>query len=235
MLNTLSTLLLLPILLPQGIYVRLTTPKLPEAKGERSGVLGQGNPLSVLILGDSAAAGVGVDCQSQALSGQLIERLKAHYQIEWRLEAKTGDKTLDVIERLETLDAFEVDVVITSIGVNDVTSSVSPNDWYHQQQRMIDLLKDKFSVGSVLMTPVPPMHMFPALPQPLRWCLGLRARELNAHLKKLIHANENCSLIEPGFELDHSLMASDGFHPGPKLYEQWAEALTQHIYRFQPK
>lgn len=234
MLNTLSTLFLLPILLPQGIYVRLTTPRLPEASGERAGVIGEGKLLKVLILGDSAAAGVGAECQSQALSGQLVDRLKESYTVDWRLEASTGDKTLDVIERLEALDAFDVDLVITSIGVNDVTSSVSPADWYQQQQQMVDLLRQKFSVRTVLMTPVPPMHLFPALPQPLRWCLGNRANELNHRMNALIQANAFCHLIEPGFELDQSLMASDGFHPGPKLYQQWAEALTSHIYKLQP-
>lgn len=234
MLNTLSTLLLLPILLPQGIYVRLTTPRLPEASGERAGVIGEGKLLKVMILGDSAAAGVGAECQSQALSGQLVDRLKENYQVDWRLEASTGDKTLNVIERLESLDAFEVDLVITSIGVNDVTSSVSPADWQQQQQTMIDLLRQKFSVDLILMTPVPPMHLFPALPQPLRWCLGGRANELNHRMKALIQSNDMCHLIEPGFELDQSLMARDGFHPGPKLYQQWAEALTSYIYELQP-
>ncbi len=233
MLNTLSTFLLLPILLPQGIYVRLTTPRLPEAKGLRSGVIGQGEPLKIMILGDSAAAGVGVDCQSQALSGQLIARLKEHYQVSWRLEATTGDNTQDVIRRLEQLEPEAFDLVITSVGVNDVTSSVLPSDWLILQQQMVNLLCRKFSAETVLMTPVPPMHLFPALPQPLRWCLGLRASELNHRLKDLIQVNEACLLIEPGFELDQSLMASDGFHPGPKLYEHWADVLTKKICQLQ--
>ncbi|HAV4686419.1 TPA: SGNH/GDSL hydrolase family protein, partial [Acinetobacter baumannii] len=48
----LSTLLLLPVLFVQGSKVRKNTPRLAEAKGEREGSIGQGKPLSLLILGD---------------------------------------------------------------------------------------------------------------------------------------------------------------------------------------
>ena len=63
---------LAPVIIAQGLYVRRVTPRLPEPEGERSGVNGAGPPLSLLILGDSAAAGVGVATQDQALSGQLV-------------------------------------------------------------------------------------------------------------------------------------------------------------------
>ena len=59
----LSTLALLPVLFVQGTKVRKNTPRLLEASGERQGIVGKGKPLSLLILGDSAAAGVGVENQ----------------------------------------------------------------------------------------------------------------------------------------------------------------------------
>ena len=55
----LSTLALLPVLFVQGTKVRKNTPRLLEASGDREGTVGKGRPLSLLILGDSAAAGVG--------------------------------------------------------------------------------------------------------------------------------------------------------------------------------
>ena len=54
----LSTLALLPVLFIQGTKVRKNTPHLMEASGEREGLIGQGKPLSLLILGDSAAPGM---------------------------------------------------------------------------------------------------------------------------------------------------------------------------------
>lgn len=50
-----STLFLLPVIVAQGIVVKQRTPKLIEPIGERQGIVGLGRPLSLLILGDSAA------------------------------------------------------------------------------------------------------------------------------------------------------------------------------------
>jgi hypothetical protein len=72
----LSTFALLPVLVIQGVKVRKNTPRLLEASGDRDGLIGQGQPLSLLILGDSAAAGVGVETQQDALSGAIISELK---------------------------------------------------------------------------------------------------------------------------------------------------------------
>ncbi|KAB0649370.1 SGNH/GDSL hydrolase family protein, partial [Burkholderia diffusa] len=56
----LATAALGPLLLMQGRRVRRVTPRLAEAAGPRDGTAGDGPPLRVLVLGDSAAAGVGV-------------------------------------------------------------------------------------------------------------------------------------------------------------------------------
>ena len=64
-----------PLLLLQGRRVRRSVPRLPEPTGPRSGCVGAGRSLRVLIAGDSAAAGVGSANQDQALSGQLIRCL----------------------------------------------------------------------------------------------------------------------------------------------------------------
>ena len=61
--ETLAKVLLGPVLLAQGIYTRRMTPRLPEAEGERQGEAGSGDVLRLLIVGDSAAAGVGAATQ----------------------------------------------------------------------------------------------------------------------------------------------------------------------------
>ena len=75
LLSWLPALALSPLLLAQGVYVRRVTPRLPEAPGSRSGVAGGGPSLKLLILGDSAAAGVGAASQDEALAGQLAVAL----------------------------------------------------------------------------------------------------------------------------------------------------------------
>src|SRR5674476_203075 len=95
--HKLTAISLAPLLILQGLYVRRVTPKLPEPLGKRSGVHGTGPPLRLLILGDSAAAGVGVSTQSQALSGQLVTLLGAEFQVFWKLIAQTHHKAKDIL------------------------------------------------------------------------------------------------------------------------------------------
>ncbi len=69
MLDMVVRTVLLPVLLGQAVYLRKNVVKLPEPEGARIGVLGEGPLLRLLILGDSSAAGVGVETQADALLG----------------------------------------------------------------------------------------------------------------------------------------------------------------------
>jgi len=77
------------------------------------------------------------------------------------------------------------------------------------------------------------MHGFPALPQPLRWYLGLRARRLNQALRRWVEQSERCEFVPIDFPLRMELMASDGFHPGADAYSMWAGQLAGVIRRRQ--
>ena len=157
---------LAPLLIAQALYVRFVTPRLPEPPGDRSGINGSGPHLSLLILGDSAAAGVGASTQKQALSGQLVFALGSHFRVSWKLIAQTGHKAQDVVAKL-MLSREKFDVVVTSIGVNDVTHGTNSQKWIDQQEKIVALLQSKFHSQHILLSSVPPMHLFPALPQPL--------------------------------------------------------------------
>ena len=229
MLEPLSKLLLGPLLLLQGLYVRRVTPRLPEASGARQGLTGNGVRLRLLIVGDSAVAGVGAATQDQALSGQLVARLAADFQVSWQLWAQTGLDSQGLLELLEGKDAQPFDVAVLGIGVNDVTSRLGADQWLAQQQRLLGLLRDKYSVQQLVISPLPPMHLFPALPQPLRWYLGNRARRFNQQLAILAAAQPSCSLLTLSLAPEAGMMAADGFHPGPVIYSLWAEHAAQAI------
>jgi len=220
---------LAPLLLTQGMYVRRVTPKLPEPQGARVGVTGTGKPLRLLIVGDSAAAGVGAAHQNDALLGQLVAALATEFEVSWCLIAKTGLTTLALIEQLEQQPSQSFDIAVTSLGVNDVTSQVKPQIWLQQQQQLIELLLLKFGVQKILLSSVPPMHYFLALPQPLRWYLGQRAQSLNVLLAQAMCHHHKAEFIAPQFQPNHTLLASDGFHPSSQAYVLWAKQLAQAI------
>jgi lysophospholipase L1-like esterase len=213
---------LAPFLIAQGLYVRLVTPRLPEAEGLRSGINGSGPPLSLLILGDSAAAGVGVSTQSQALSGQLVSALGSDFRVSWKLIAQTGHKAKEVAEKLVMATPEKFDFVVTSIGLNDVTHGTKSHKWIDQQGQIIELLLSKFQSQYIILSSIPPIHLFPALPQPLRWYLGMRAKRFNNALEKFVKGCNRCELVTINFPLDRAYIAEDGFHPGALAYSIWA-------------
>lgn len=221
--------LLLPLLVAQALHVRSKALNLPEAAGARSGSSGTGPELRVLILGDSSAAGVGVQHQDQALSGQLVTTLASHFHINWRLEAQTGATTASTLARMADVQPHTCDAVVLALGVNDTTHGVPLRSWLRQQTRLLDQLETKYQARRIYVTGLPPMGQFPLLPHPLRWILGRQANRFDRHLQHLLGARSTCRYITIDMPLDTDLMAEDGFHPGPDVYHTWANTVALQI------
>jgi lysophospholipase L1-like esterase len=185
--------------------------------------------LRLLILGDSAAAGVGVAAQAQALSGQLVAALGARFQVHWKLCARSGDAVHDVVRRLEDASVGAFDVALVSVGVNDATGRTSGVEWCAQLTRMIELLQARFAVRYILLTSLPPMHLFPALPQPLRWYLGTRAKQLDQMMTNVVAEHTHCERLALRLPVAGTAIAADGFHPGTAAYAAWAQLAATAI------
>ena len=229
---SLITIALLPIILPQGIYVKKKTPRLAEAKGERVGVLGSGDTLSLLILGDSAAAGVGVENQQSALLGALLAKLSNVFCTTYWLNAQTGRTTQQLMTSVEHMLDRPVDVIVTSIGVNDVTQLYSPLKWIKLQRKLYERIQQKFQPKLIVVTAVPPMHLFPALPKPLSTLFGRYSTQMNEELSKFVATQPNMVLVDFDMALyqrEGLEMAEDGFHPSEEIYKIWAGVISENI------
>jgi len=218
-----------PLLLAQGRRVRRETPVLPEPPGPREGEAGEGPRLRLLVVGDSAGAGVGAATQDEALTGRIVAGLRDRLRVEYRLIARTGASTASTIRHLERIEAFATDAVVTSLGVNDVTGDVGVARFLEMQGRLHELLRAKFRARLILATGIPPMERFPALPQPLRWYLGARARELDRALAAALPDGRGAEYLALAGELGAGHMAADGFHPGPAVYAAWGAAAAARI------
>lgn len=227
-----STLALIPVLVIQGNHVKKNTVQLPEPEGEREGTCGQGQPLSILIVGDSAAAGVGVEHQDDALLGAILKDLQHDFKIQWKLHAKTGDSTAKVICAIEQLETEHFDVVISSVGVNDVTKLMPADIWIQKQKKLYAMIQQKFSPELVIAAGVPPMNMFPALPNPLAWLFGQYAKKMNQQLAKFVASQDSMQWIEYDIEKYRAMnleMAADGFHPSKEVYTLWGQEVASKI------
>lgn len=219
----------MPILLGQAIMVRRNHITLPEPTGRRRGVAGTGPPLRLLIVGDSSAAGVGVATQQDALLGQLVGFLESEATIHYELMAQSGARTADVLDWLDQLPAAGYDIVITALGVNDVTKGVSLRRWLRLQQALLDRIATQFHPRRVIVSGLPPIGQFPLLPQPLRWVLGRQADRFDRHLNRLVAGREDCEVLKFNMRLHQSNMSKDGYHPGAPVYQKWAEEVARVI------
>src|SRR5690554_854518 len=224
-----------PILWLQGQQVRKRTSMLPEPIGDRNGQVGSGQPLHLLILGDSSAAGVGVEMQQDALLGHILQNLRTDYQISYQLQAKTGAKTSDVLTNLQQaihhkwMDSPKLDVILTALGVNDVTAQVSLKKWRKQQQLLIETIHKNLQPKLLIISGLPPVHLFPALPLPLRPYLGAWATLFNTQLQQLAADYSQTRFLGVRDLPQPVDVATDGFHPGPATYQQWGQAVTNLI------
>ena len=75
------------------------------------------------------------------------------------------------------------------------------------------------------------MHHFPALPQPLRWALGARAKTFNRALQAFVATRSDCRLLHFDAPMQPAFIASDGFHPSAKTYALWADLAAAEIRR----
>ena len=227
--DVLARVPLLPVLLAQAVAVHRNALSLPEPPGARAGTAGKGTPLRLLIVGDSSAAGVGAPTQDAALSGQLVRALAGHFRVSWRLVATTGDTTRAVLTRIPLLEPDPYNIAILALGVNDVTRAVPTRQWIARQRALHQLLRDRFSITRIYASGLPPMGMFPLLPQPLRWILGSQANRLDDALAEIAAQDKSVCHIPFDFPHEAKFMARDGYHPSPVGYAHWADVLKKLI------
>jgi lysophospholipase L1-like esterase len=252
-----AAILMGPLLLAQGLWVRRVTPKLPEAPGAREGVrapavatvatvataataatgsaeaVRSGAALRLLIVGDSSAAGVGAAHQDEALAGRLSAALVAALAttVHWRLVARTGVTARELAKLIDEAAPARFDIALIVVGVNDVTGLRSKAAWLRDVDALAARLRNIAPGARLVASGLPPMHLFPALPQPLRGFLGARAIAFDDALGHWA-ARQPDALHVPIPEMaDPSLAASDGFHPGPGAYALWAAELALAIAR----
>lgn len=226
-------LALAPLLIAQALATRRRAPVLPEAAGPREGLLGGDGaaPIRVLVAGDSSAAGVGVAHQDQGVLGHLVRSLhrSTRRPVAWALRARTGLTTRQVHELLVAAPPLAADVAVVITGVNDVLDQVTTRRAVADRAALADWLIGPGGASHVVFAPLPPMHRFPLLPEPLRRVLGADARRHNQALARWAATRGDVSHARFALELDAASMASDGFHPGEPVYRVCGEALAAHV------
>lgn len=188
-----------------------------------------GAPVRVVWVGDSLAAGLGVDVVDDTpahLVARMLER-----PVDLTVLAVPGHTSADVAEhQLPALLAREADLVILCVGANDVAQMKKRSRYIVQLDEILAALAPTPTV----MLSLPDMGMPDRLAQPLRalaarrgrWFEGARARVVARHAHA-ISVDVATRPPELSRKAGRAMLCADKFHPGPDAYRIWAERITE--------
>ncbi|APU14546.1 MULTISPECIES: SGNH/GDSL hydrolase family protein [Actinoalloteichus] len=228
-----ATAVLFGLVVAQGRRIREEIPRLPAADGPRRGRSpGAGPALRVAVLGDSTGAGVGLADIRDSLAPQLAEALavRTGRDVHWRLAARPGATArqahADLLPELDDA-GWRPDLVVLSLGVNDVTALRPPAAWRRDTTALVSAVRHRFGAVPTLAAGLPPFSRFPTLPNPLRTMLAAYAALLDRIYAAVLQAaNGRHVAVSPRLIDGAGFFASDGFHPSAVGVRKWAELLA---------
>jgi lysophospholipase L1-like esterase len=107
--------------------------------------------------------------------------------VEWLAVGETGARATRVRTGLvEELPPGAFDIILVSVGVNDVTGLVRSGAWTREVGFLLDALRAHSPRAVVVMAGLPPMWGFPLLPRPLRYVFGVRAWTFDDLLRRVV-------------------------------------------------
>lgn len=195
-----------------------------------------GDPLDLLVVGDSIAAGLGAEVPKETLGARLATRLAkaTRRTVRLRTVAEVGAESSMLAAQLDKLPAsYRPDVAVVVVGGNDVTHRVPVAESVRHLEEAIAALRQR-GAGVVVGT-CPDLGALRPVPQPLR-SLGSRAsRQLaqaqeRAAVRAGAHTVALAHVVGPFFITNPDEMFSlDRFHPSAAGYKRTAKALLPSL------
>ncbi|NMP32398.1 SGNH/GDSL hydrolase family protein [Thalassotalea sp. M1531] len=223
-LNTLFSIATFPIWIVQGGFFKKIAIRLPEANGI---VDKNHETFDFIMLGDSVAAGVGIEHIDDALAGEIAKCLDGKLGMpKWKVMGKSGYKLNDLLLHIDSHELPQANHYVVSIGVNDVKAFTSFSKWRIQINELINRILHVSPNAKITFLEVPPMDKFPLLKLPLSSVLGARCSELNNITNTLIPSFKFVNTIPIELSGEKSHFAEDGFHPSTVACQLMAEKIT---------
>lgn len=195
-----------------------------------------GDPIELLLLGDSIAAGLGADRPKHTLGAQLARRVARTTQRAVRLHtaAIVGSESSMLRTQLAGLPAgYRADVAVIVVGGNDVTHRVRTDESVRHLQEAVEALRSQGT--AVVVGTCPDLGALAAVPQPLRSLAGRAARQLATSQRELVlglggYVVSLADVVGPFFVTrPEEMFAVDRFHPSSAGYKRTAKAMLPSV------
>jgi lysophospholipase L1-like esterase len=193
---------------------------------EISGTIGpdDGEPLTLVVLGDSSVAGVGADAAEDTLTYGVAKALSDQYRVSLHALGVSGSRLGNVVgEQLPQVEGLDPDIVLVCVGTNDVTHGTTLREARRQLRLLVEGLGRIAPEAKVIVSGLPPAETSVAFHRPLRDLLGLRAllftrlyrAELTPHG---ISVFDIAKLTKSAFHGKREMFSADLFHPSSAGY-----------------
>jgi lysophospholipase L1-like esterase len=201
---------------------------------DATGWYGRGRPgpaLKVVLLGDSSAAGYGVERVEETPGALLASGLaeRADRRVYLRAFAKVGARSSDLDGQLDRALPIEPDVAVVLIGANDVTHRVLPAASVSALGQAVRRLRD--AGVAVVVGTCPDLGTVKPIPPPLKqvaraWSRRLAAAQTIAVLESGGRTVSLGSILGPEFAAAPAvLFGPDQFHPSAAGYRSLSAVL----------
>jgi lysophospholipase L1-like esterase len=117
------------------------------------------------------------------------------------------------------------------MGVNDVTGLSTTRRFSENMGAALDGLRVRYPRAAIAVAGLPPLGVFPLLPQPLRACLGLRASILDGVLAGIVADVPGTAFVSVDIDVSPERFSADGFHPSPAGYRAFGDSMAAALER----
>lgn len=214
------------------IYSRNISPTIPQQNPGRI-FLGNGQEkIKVAVIGDSTAAGQGANSFNDNFSLKYLSKLdKQKYNFEYQNFAVGGSKVEDVLNnQLVSLKDFQADLLIVSLGANNITSTISDQDYQTKIKELAQFLSNLNA--KVIWLNIPDFITSPVLLPPLNMFLSQRTNNFNQILNLEIKDKPKFTLVDvyngardDFWDKSKQSFSVDGYHPSNNGYETWSKLM----------
>ena len=228
--------LALPVYVVQGLRVRKRSMRMaPPEQLSIVNIKGKGDPIRLLIIGDSSAAGVGVSDFRDSIAGRAPHLLakKTGRPITVRTcgnnSATAGELRDQIVPHLEP---EPYDYIIMNIGTNDAKNFHTAQRFKKEFGGLLYALNARFPGAKPIWSGLIDIEHIPLLPSPLNKIIGIRSRVIKKMGNELCY-ERGALFPQTNWRPVRENFAEDGFHASSKGYEEWAEELTDYIAELQ--
>lgn len=226
------------VLSAQARLARKSIGILDDPVPDATGWYGKGRPgpaIKVALLGDSSAAGYGVDKVEETPGARLASGLaeRSDRRIYLREFAMVGAESKHLAAQIGRALPMEPDVAVILIGVNDVTHRARPSESVRQLEQGVRRLRE--AGVEVVVGTCPDLGTVEPIAPPLRqvaraWSRRLAAAQTIAVVEAGARSVSLGSVLGPEFAASPAvLFGPDKFHPSAAGYASLAAVLLPSV------